>query len=143
MTENLAPPTRYQIAAWLMMAAGLLTVLYLRLLPALLAGLLVVQLVHLLAPRFVIGKLSHTWSKVLVVSLITLVVLGALGGATTGAILYLRTEGGLTGCSLKWLRSSKIAKCCRCGVEWLAAGLLSRSSRRSVEYSVHAQELRK
>ena len=97
MTENLAPATRYQIAAWLMMAAGLLTVLHLRLLPALLAGLLVVQLVHLLAPRFVIGKLSHTWSKVLVVSLITLVVLGALGGVTAGAILYLRTEGGLTG----------------------------------------------
>ncbi len=49
-------------------------------LPALLAGLLVVQLVHLLAPRFVIGRLDHTWAKVLVVSLITLIVLGALGG---------------------------------------------------------------
>jgi len=97
MTENPAPATRYQIAAWLMMAAGLLTILHLRLLPALLAGLLVVQLVHLLAPRFVTSKLSHTWSKVLVVSLITLVVLGALGGVTAGAILYLRTEGGLTG----------------------------------------------
>ena len=97
MTDALMPATRYHIAAWLMMATGLLLVLYVRLLPALLAGLLVVQLVHLLAPRFVIGKLSHTWSKVLVVSLITLVVLGALGGATAGAILYLRTEGGLTG----------------------------------------------
>jgi predicted PurR-regulated permease PerM len=97
MTETLAPVTRHQIAAWLMMAVGLLAVLYLRLLPALLAGLLVVQLVHLLAPRIVLGKLSHTWSKVLVVSLITLVVLGALGGMTAGAILYLRTEGGLTG----------------------------------------------
>jgi len=95
--STLAPVTRYQIAAWLMMATGLLLVLYVRLLPALLAGLLVVQLVHLLAPRFVIGRLNHTWSKVLVVSLITLVVLGALGGATAGAILYLRTEGGLTG----------------------------------------------
>ncbi|KVW95633.1 AI-2E family transporter [Thiobacillus denitrificans] len=91
------PATRYQIAAWLMMAAGLLLVLHLRVLPALLAGLLVVQLVHLLAPRFVIGKLGHTWSKVMVVSLITLIVLGALGGITAGAILYLRTEGGLTG----------------------------------------------
>jgi predicted PurR-regulated permease PerM len=93
----LAPATRYQIAAWLMMASSLLLVMYLRLLPAMLAGLLVVQLVHLLAPRFVIGKLGHTWSKVLVVSLITLIVLGALGGVTTGAILYLRTEGGLAG----------------------------------------------
>jgi predicted PurR-regulated permease PerM len=94
---SIQPATRYQIAAWLMMAAALPLVLYLRLLPALLAGLLVVQLVHLLAPRFVIGRLDHTWSKVLVVSLITLIVLGALGGVTAGAILYLRTEGGLTG----------------------------------------------
>jgi len=91
------PATRYEIAAWLLMAAGLMLTPLLHLLPTLLAGLLVVQLVHLLAPRFVIGRLDHVWSKVLVVSLITLVVLGALGGLTAGAILYLRTEGGLAG----------------------------------------------
>ena len=90
-------PTRHEIAAWLLMAAGLLLALGLHLMPALLAGLLVVQLVHLLAPRFVIGRLDHAWAKVLVVSLITLVVLGALGGLIAGAILYLRTEGGLAG----------------------------------------------
>lgn len=91
------PATRYEIAAWLMMAAGLLLTLTLHLLPALLSGLLVVQLVHLLAPRFVIGRLDHNWAKVLVVSLITLIVLGALGGFAAGVILYLRTEGGLAG----------------------------------------------
>jgi predicted PurR-regulated permease PerM len=89
--------TRYQIAAWLMMAAGLAFTLIFHLLPALLAGLLVVQLVHLLAPRFVIGRLNHNWAKVLVVSLITLIVLGALGGFTAGAIVYLRAEGSVTG----------------------------------------------
>lgn len=89
--------SRYQIAAWLMMAAGLLLTLQLHLLPSLLAGLLVVQLVHLLAPRIVIGRLDHVWSRVLVVTLITLIVLGVLGGFTAGAILYLRTEGGLAG----------------------------------------------
>lgn len=90
-------PTRYEIAAWLMMASGVLLTLGLHLMPALLAGLLVVQMVHMLAPRFVIGRLDHAWAKVLVVSLITLIVLGALGGAVAGAILYLRTEGGLAG----------------------------------------------
>ena len=80
-----------------MMASGLLLVLYLRLLPALLAGLLVVQLVHLLAPRFVIGKLGHTWSKVLVVSLITLIVLGALGGATAASSSICVPKAALTG----------------------------------------------
>jgi predicted PurR-regulated permease PerM len=89
--------TRYQIAAWLMMAAGLLLTLWLHLLPTLLAGLLVAQLVHLLAPRFVVGRLDHSWAKVLVVSLITLIVLGVLGGFSAGVILYLRTEGGLAG----------------------------------------------
>ena len=93
----LPSPTPHQIAAWLLMAAGLVLTLALHLLPALLAGLLVSQLVHLLAPRFVIGRLDHVWAKVLVVSLITLVVLGALGGATAAAILYLRTEGGVAG----------------------------------------------
>jgi predicted PurR-regulated permease PerM len=93
----IAPASRYEIAAWLLMAAGLVFTLMLHLLPALLAGLLVVQLVHLLAPRFVIGRLDHNWAKVLVVSLITLIVLGVLGGFTAGVILYLRTEGGLAG----------------------------------------------
>jgi predicted PurR-regulated permease PerM len=89
--------TPHQIAAWFLMAAGLILTLVLHLLPALLAGLLVSQLVHLLAPRFVIGRLDHVWAKVLVVSLITLVVLGALVGASAAAILYLRTEGGVAG----------------------------------------------
>jgi len=59
--------------------------------------LLMVQLVHMLAPRFVIGRLDHIWAKVLVVSLITLVVLGVLGGLAAGVILYLRAEGGIAG----------------------------------------------
>jgi predicted PurR-regulated permease PerM len=37
------------------------------------------------------------WSKVLVVSLLTLIVLGALGGFAAGVILYLRSEGGIAG----------------------------------------------
>lgn len=97
MTTTLPPVTRYQIAAWLMMGVGLILILELHLLPIFLSGLLMVQLVHMFAPHFVIGKLSHTWSKVMVVSLVTLVVLGALGGATAAVVLYLRTEGGLAG----------------------------------------------
>ncbi|MCL5059165.1 MAG: AI-2E family transporter [Candidatus Thermoplasmatota archaeon] len=146
MTDSLAPATRHQIAAWLMMAAGLLLVMFLRLLPALLAGLLVVQLVHLLAPRFVIGKLSHTWSKVLVVTLITLVVLGALGGLTAGAILYLRTEGGLTGLLTKMaevIENSRELLPPWAG-EWLPQGDESVIRAGLVEWlREHAQELRK
>ena len=146
MNDAVTPPTRYEIAAWMMMAAGLLAVLYLRLLPALLAGLLVVQLVHLLAPRFVIGKLSHTWSKVLVVSLITLVVLGMLGGMTAGAILYLRTEGGLTGLLTKMaevIENSRELLPPWAG-EWLPQGDESVIRAGLVEWlRDHAQDLRK
>ncbi|MBW8307131.1 MAG: hypothetical protein K0M46_09960 [Thiobacillus sp.] len=143
---SIQPATRYQIAAWLMMAAALPLVLYLRLLPALLAGLLVVQLVHLLAPRFVIGRLDHTWSKVLVVSLITLIVLGALGGVTAGAILYLRTEGGLTGLLTKMaevIENSRELLPPWAG-EWLPQGDESVIRAGLVEWlRVHAQDLRK
>ena len=146
MTEPLTPATRYQIAAWLMMAAGLLVVMHLRLLPALLAGLLVVELVHLLAPRFVIGKLSHTWSKVLVVSLITLIVLGLVGGATAGAILYLRTEGGLAGLLTKMaevIENSRELLPPWAG-QWLPQGDESVIRAGLVEWlRAHAQDLRK
>jgi predicted PurR-regulated permease PerM len=140
------PATRYQIAAWLMTAAGLLLVMFLRLLPALLAGMLVVQLVHLLAPRFVIGNLSHPWSKVFVVSLITLVVLGALGGVTAGAILYLRTEGGLTGLLTKMaevIENSRELLPPWAGA-WLPQGDESVIRAGLVEWlRAHAQDLRK
>lgn len=146
MTDLIAPANRFQIAAWAMMAAGLPLVLYLKLLPALLAGLLVTQLVHLLAPRFVIGKLDHTWSKVLVVSLIIVVVLGVVGGLTTGAILFLRAEGRLTGLLTKMaeiIENSRellplwIA-------QWLPQGDESVIRAGLVEWlRSHAQELRK
>lgn len=146
MTEPLAPATRYQIAAWTMMAVGLVMVLTLRLLPALLAGLLVVQLVHLLAPRFVIGRLSHTWSKVLVISLITLIVLGALGGMTAGALLYLRTGGGLTGLLTKMaevIENSRDLLPPWAG-EWLPQGDQSVIRAGMVEWlRTHALDLRK
>ena len=45
------PPLRYAIAAWVIAACLLVATLQLRLLPALLAGLLVYELVHVIAPR--------------------------------------------------------------------------------------------
>jgi predicted PurR-regulated permease PerM len=90
-------PDPFRLAAWILMAAALFATLALHLLPALLAGLLVVQLVHLLAPHIVTGRVNHTWAKILVVALILLAVLGILGGLVAAAVIYLRTEGGLSG----------------------------------------------
>jgi predicted PurR-regulated permease PerM len=138
--------SRFEIAAWLLMAAALLFTLTFHLLPSLLAGLLMVQLVHLLAPRFVIGRLDHLWAKVLVVSLIVLIVLGVLGGATAAAILYLRTEGGLAGLLTKMAEIIENSR--ELLPAWAAAwlpqgdGLVIRAD--MVEWlRVHAQDLRK
>lgn len=146
MTSTILPVTRYQIAAWLMMAVGLTLVLLLHLLPILLAGMLMVQLVHIFAPHFVIGKLSHTWSKVMVVSLVTLVVLGVLGGATAGVILYLRTEGGLAGLLGKMaeiIENSRELLPAWAG-QWLPQGDENMVRESLVEWlRVHALEIRK
>jgi len=146
MTDSRIPAIRYQIAAWLMMAAVLVLSLVLHLLPALLAGLLVVQMVSLLAPRFVIGRLDHVWARVLVVSLITLVVLGALGGLTAGVIIYLRTEGGLTGLLTKMAEVIENSRELLpvWAAEWLPKGDESVIRSGLVEWlRDHAQDLRK
>jgi len=142
---TLPPVTRFQIAAWLMMAAGLLLTLTVHLLPALLSGLLVVQLVYLLAPRFVIGRLDHNWAKVLVVSLITLIVLGALGGFTAALILYLRTEGGLAGLLTKMAEIIENSRQLlpAWAAEWLPQGDKSGIRAGLVEWlRIHARDIR-
>ena len=73
--------TKYEWAAWGLMALALVFTLYARLLPALLAGLLVYELVVMLAPRFVSNKLTHSRAKMVVVALISAAVLAALIGA--------------------------------------------------------------
>ena len=146
MTDSRMPAIRYQIAAWLMMGAVLVLSLVLHLLPALLAGLLVVQMVSLLAPRFVIGRLDHVWARVLVVSLITLVVLGALGGLTAGVIIYLRTEGGLTGLLTKMAEVIENSRELLpvWAAEWLPKGDESVIRSGLVEWlRTHAEDLRK
>ncbi len=89
MTAN-----RYEIAAWVLMALALFYVLHFHLLPALLAGLLVYELVAMLAPRFVSGKLSHSRAKIVVVALITTAVLGLAIAAVSGVVLFMRGEYG-------------------------------------------------
>lgn len=141
-----ASVSRTEIAAWILMAAGLVLVLKLRLLPALFAGLLVVQLVHLLAPRFVIGKLSHTWSKALAVSFITLTVLSVHGGLIAGAVVYLRTEGGLTGLLTKMAEIIENSRelLPAWAAEWMPQGDESVIRAGLVEWlRAHAQDLRR
>jgi predicted PurR-regulated permease PerM len=81
---------RYTIAAWITAAVMLYLALHLRLLPALLAGLLVYELVHVIALRFT----ARTGGKLAAVGLIATVIVGALVAAMFGIVAILQGDAG-------------------------------------------------
>ena len=91
--KKTASPTAYDYAAWILALLSVLFTLHFRLLPALIAGLLVYELVHALFPLFA-RHLSTRRAKVLAVSLVALVVIGAVTAAGFVIVAYMRSEGG-------------------------------------------------
>ena len=75
------------------MLAGLVATLELHLVPALLAGLLVHELVHVIAPRISFGTGATTRARLLSVGLLATMVIAALGALGLLAIAMLRSEG--------------------------------------------------
>ncbi len=71
----------------------MVTVISIHLLPALIAGLLVYELVHVLAPLFS-RHLSNARARGLAVGLVVLVVVGAVTGAVLGVLAFMGSEGG-------------------------------------------------
>jgi predicted PurR-regulated permease PerM len=82
------------IAAWLLAGGALLLVLPLHLLPALLAGLLVYELVHLLAPRLKTVRIRQGQGKLAAVALLALGVVLLLTLAVVGSVAFFRSEAG-------------------------------------------------
>jgi predicted PurR-regulated permease PerM len=78
-------------------------VLLLHLLPALLAGLLIYELVHILAPRLRIWRMTHDWSKVLAVTVLTIIVILLVSLIILGIISVLRTDVGSISALMKQL----------------------------------------
>ena len=84
--------TRTEIAALVLTAAALFLVLWLHLLPALFTGLLVYQLVHLLAPRiFGLGGQPQR-AKIVVVGLLTAVVVTLTALLISGIVAFFRSD---------------------------------------------------
>ncbi|KAG9609278.1 hypothetical protein KCV01_g3905, partial [Aureobasidium melanogenum] len=82
-----------RIASYVMAGLGLFLILYLRLLPALMAGLLVYEVVVSIAP--LMGRrLSGDRARVLAVALIGIIVVGVLTLLILGAISFFRNEIG-------------------------------------------------
>ena len=86
-------PDRMRQIAWLLAAATLVLVLERHLLPALLAGLLVHELVHLMAPALQ-RRFSSTRGKLIVVALLATIVVALTVAAAFGALAFFRSEEG-------------------------------------------------
>jgi predicted PurR-regulated permease PerM len=77
-------------AAWTVAGLLLLLTLLLHLLPALLAGLLVFELVHVIAPRLRLGKRG----KVVAVAMLATVIVAVLSLGLFGAVSFFRSDAG-------------------------------------------------
>lgn len=85
--------SRPEIAALVFMAIALPSVLKWHLLPALFAGLLVHEVVHMAAPRM-FGVDYSARAKIVTLSLLLTLIILLIGGAITATILFLRSDAG-------------------------------------------------
>lgn len=85
-SQNLPRPL---IAAWILTALALFLIIKLHLLPGLLAGLLVFELVRILA-----GRLSGGQARLVAVIIISVLVIGAISMVTVGLVAYFRSDAG-------------------------------------------------
>jgi len=98
MSQNtLAPATIHEKAAWILAAFSLFFILKFKLLPALLAGLLVFQLVHKMSPsiaRRFSSKRESQLAKIWAVSILVIIIVSLLGLASAGLVAFLRSDAG-------------------------------------------------
>jgi predicted PurR-regulated permease PerM len=93
MSDIKRSPASAELAAWCLAAVALLLILWLHLLPALLAGLLVYELVHVLAPLLQRHLFSARSRLAAVVVLSTLIV-GLVTAAILGTAAFFRSDAG-------------------------------------------------
>ena len=101
--------TKIEIAAWLIMAAAMLYVLNYNLLPGLLAGLLVFELVHIISP-YIAKKFPGLgyFSKVIAIGLLAAFIVGLLTLVVLGLIAFFKSLVKINLFALKffWINSS-------------------------------------
>jgi predicted PurR-regulated permease PerM len=85
---------RCDVAAWLLTGLALLAVLGLHLLPALLAGLLVYEIVHVLAPQLGVLRVRRANAKLVAVGVLATLIILALVAAGFGVAAFFRSEAG-------------------------------------------------
>src|SRR5687768_357304 len=85
--------SRSEIISWCLAGIGLLLILFLHLIPALLAGLLVYELVHVMAPTFQ-RHLSSDRARLVAVVILSMIIVGLLTAGIIGTIIFFRSDAG-------------------------------------------------
>ena len=80
-----------ELASWCLVPAALALVLWLHLLPALLAGLLVYELVHVIAPLL---RLSRERARLAAVVVLASLIVGLVAAAIFGTVAFFRSDAG-------------------------------------------------
>jgi predicted PurR-regulated permease PerM len=83
-----------EIASWILTGVGLAFVLYFGLLPALLGGLLVYELVHILAGRLHVGNATQNTRKTIAVAVLGTLIVTALTLVIIGLVVFFRSDAG-------------------------------------------------
>lgn len=94
LIERLPADLRHDIAAWTITGTALYYTLEMNLLPALLGGLLVYELVHILAGRMASPRISGSRAKLVAVAVLAAVVVMLLTVAVLAVVAYIRGGGG-------------------------------------------------
>lgn len=85
--------SRSEYASWVLAVLAMGVTLYFHLLPALIAGLLVYELVHVLSPVFA-RHISTRRAKAAAIIVVSLIVVGAVSAASFGIVVFMKGEGG-------------------------------------------------
>ena len=93
MTLDRVEPTKCTYASWILSGIALVLVLVLHLLPAMLAGMLVYELVHLLAPT-VSTWFSDKRARLVAVLALSGLVVAAVTVAIAGGIVFFKSDAG-------------------------------------------------
>lgn len=80
-----------ELASWCLVAVALALVLWVHLLPALLAGLLVYELVHVIAPLL---RLSRERARLAAVVVLASLIVGLVAAAIFGTVAFFRSDAG-------------------------------------------------
>lgn len=95
ITQNSTNTTfnQFDIASWVLIGVALILVLIFHLLPALLGGLLVYELIRILTP-YIERKLPGPRAKLIAIALLTIVIVSILSLAGAGLVAFFRSESG-------------------------------------------------